>query len=97
MIKKNPVFKVGDHRDQNFGTYRDQVYECLKLLATNRSQRDIDTISNLVFWSRLVNKLEHWDIVYIMQQMTKPSNFLLIDRLQFPWLTVSMTSCGLRY
>ena len=28
----------------------------------------IDTVSNLVFWSRLVNKLEPWHIVYIMQQ-----------------------------
>ena len=49
----------------------------------------IDTVSNLVFWSRLVNKLEHWHIVYILQQMTKPSNLHLIDRLQFPWLTAS--------
>ena len=28
----------------------------------------IDTVSNLVFWSRFVNKLEPWHIVYIMQQ-----------------------------
>ena len=28
----------------------------------------IDTVSNLVFWSRFVNKLELWHIVYIMQQ-----------------------------
>ena len=27
-----------------------------------------DTVSNLVFWSRFVNKLEPWHIVYIMQQ-----------------------------
>ena len=50
----------------------------------------IDTVSNLVFWSRLVNKLEPLHIVYIMQQMTKPSNLHLIDRLQFPWLTASI-------
>ena len=28
----------------------------------------IDTISNLVFWSRLANKLEPWHDVYIIQQ-----------------------------
>ena len=28
----------------------------------------IDTVSNLVFWTCLVNKLELWHIVYIMQQ-----------------------------
>ena len=28
----------------------------------------IDTVSNLVFWSCQVNKLEPWHIVYIMQQ-----------------------------
>ena len=28
---------------------------------------NIDTVSNLVFWSRQVNKLEPWHIVYIMQ------------------------------
>ena len=28
----------------------------------------IDTVINLVFWSHLVNKLEPWHIVYIMQQ-----------------------------
>ena len=31
-------------------------------------QIDIDTVSNLVFWSCFVNKLEPWHIVYIMQQ-----------------------------
>ena len=49
--------------------------------------QDIDTISIL---SHLVNKLEHQHNVYIMQQMTKPSNLHLIDRLQFPWLTASI-------
>ena len=49
--------------------------------------QDIDTIS---IWSHLVNKLEHQHNVYIMQQMTKPSNLHLIDRLQFPWLTASI-------
>ena len=52
----------------------------------------IDTISNLVFWSFLVNKLELWHIVYIMQQITIPSDINLIDRLQFPWLTASRCS-----
>ena len=28
----------------------------------------IDTVSNIVFWSRFVNKLEPWHIVYVMQQ-----------------------------
>ena len=28
----------------------------------------IDATSNLVFWSRLVNKLEPWHNVYIIQQ-----------------------------
>ena len=37
-----------------------------------------------------MNKLELWHIVYIMQQITKPSNLHLIDRLQFPWLTASI-------
>ena len=40
----------------------------------NRSSHDrlisftIDTISNLVFWSHLANKLEPWHNVYIIQQ-----------------------------
>ena len=37
-----------------------------------------------------VNKLEPWHIVYILHQMTKPSNLHLIDRRQFPWLTASL-------
>ena len=28
----------------------------------------IDTVSNLVFWSRFSNKLEPWHNVYIIQQ-----------------------------
>ena len=36
-----------------------------------------------------MNKLEPWYIIYIMQQVTKPSNLHLIDRLQFPWLIAS--------
>ena len=27
----------------------------------------IDTVSNLVFWSRLANKLEHWHNVYMVE------------------------------
>ena len=33
-----------------------------------RKTNGIDTVSNLVFWSRVVNKLEPWHIVNIMQQ-----------------------------
>ena len=55
--------------------------------------QDIDTIS---IWSHLVNKLEHQHNVYIMQQMTKPSNLHLIDRLQFPWLLASIGKMTLR-
>ena len=43
----------------------------------------IETISNLVFWSCLVNKLEPWHIVHIME----PSDRHLLYRLQFPCLT----------
>ena len=32
------------------------------------TNRPIDTVSKLVFWSHLVNKLEPWHIFYIMQQ-----------------------------
>ena len=48
-------------------------------------------VSNLVFWSRQVNKLEPWQIVYLhYATITKPSNLHSIDRLQFPWLIVSI-------
>ena len=32
------------------------------------SEVPIDTVSNLVFWSRFSNKLEPWHNVYIIQQ-----------------------------
>ena len=51
----------------------------------------IDTVSNLAFWSCLVNKLEPWHIVqHYATSITKHSNLNSIDRLQFPWLTVSI-------
>ena len=34
----------------------------------NISPFTIDIVSNLVFWSHLVNKLEPWHIVYIVQK-----------------------------
>ena len=40
--------------------------------------------SNLVFWTRRVNKLEPWCIV---ATITKPANLHSIDRLQIPWST----------
>ena len=46
----------------------------------------IDTISNLVFWSRLVNKLKPWHY----STLTKQTYLNLIDRLHFPLLTVSI-------
>ena len=57
----------------------------------------IDTVSNLVFWSRLANKLEPWYDVYMFTlfNKTKHSNLNLIDRLQFPWLKVSIIGHGL--
>ena len=41
-----------------------EAYKC-DVLNTNGG---IDTINNLVFWSRLANKLEPWHNVYIIQQ-----------------------------
>ena len=38
------------------------------MLYDTRPWKGIDTVGNLVFWSRFVNKLEPWHIVYIMQQ-----------------------------
>ena len=35
------------------------------MLCFEPSQRAIDTVSNLVFWSRFANKLEPWHNVYI--------------------------------
>ena len=32
------------------------------------SIRLIDHVSNLVYWSRFVNKLDPWHYIYIMQQ-----------------------------
>ena len=49
----------------------------------------IDIVSNLVFWSRLANKLEPGQIVQHYATITKHSNLNSIDRLQFPWLTAS--------
>ena len=49
-----------------------------------------DNVSNLVFWSCLVNKLESLHIVCILEQLTKPLNLHSIDRLQFPPLTASL-------
>ena len=37
-----------------------------KVLLSHTLQND--TVSNLVFWSCLVNKLKPWHLVYIMQQ-----------------------------
>ena len=48
--------------------------------------RTIATISNLVFWSRLANKLGPWHKLHY-STITKHSNLNFIDRLQFPWLT----------
>ena len=39
-----------------------------KCQAENCRERSIDTVSNLVCWSCLVNKLEPWHDVYIIQQ-----------------------------
>ena len=50
------------------------------------NKQSIDTVSILVFWSHQVNKLEPWHIVHIMKQLNRHS----IDRLQLPWLTVSV-------
>ena len=41
-------------------------------------------LSNLVFWSHLVNELEH------NAAKTKPSDHRLINRFQFPWLRVCL-------
>ena len=38
------------------------------LCSRRRNRGPIDTVSNLVFWSRFLNKLAPWHIVYIMQQ-----------------------------
>ena len=50
----------------------------------------IDTVSNLVFWSRRVNKFEllHTYCLHIAT-ITKPSNLHLIKWLQFSWFTSS--------
>ena len=69
------------HRGEKYKKWKEE--ECFIKCFVN------DTVSNRVFWSRLVNKLEPLHIVYIMQQITKPFNLHSIDRLQFPWFTVS--------
>ena len=51
------------------------------------NKQSIDTVSILVFWSHQVNKLEPWHIVHIMKQLNRHS----IDRLQLPWLRVSVS------
>ena len=38
----------------------------------------------------LLNELEPWHIVKHYATITKHSNHNFIDRLQFPWLTVSI-------